>query len=183
VKLILKILFFLLTVFHTNIVEAKFIVFNRVVSEVKFIVDDIKSKNKSTVISENGFGICCKSENNLVDYKNWGKGIETVAAKTSSRIFNASTKQLQAKFKHAGDFGVTGNWNKAAAGRFNSAINQHINSTGVQTIQGTYRGQSVIHYVNPNTGLNVISSPSGQFISGWKLNPAQLQNVLKHGGL
>lgn len=85
-KIILKILFFLLTVFHTNIVEAKFIVFNRVVSEVKFIVDDIKSKNKSTVISENGFGICCKSENNLVDYREWGAGVEAVAAKTGITV-------------------------------------------------------------------------------------------------
>ncbi|MES2930368.1 MAG: colicin D domain-containing protein [Patescibacteria group bacterium] len=57
------------------------------------------------------------------------------------------------------------------------------NSAGVQAINGTYRGQSVIHYLNPNTGLNVISSPSGQFISGWKLNPVQLKNVLEHGGL
>ncbi len=105
------------------------------------------------------------------------------AAKTSSNVLLNTSRQLQAKFKHAGDFGVVGNYSKANAGKFSSAINQHINSAGVQTIQGTYRGQSVIHYVNPNTGLNVISSPTGQFISGWKLNPAQLQNVLKHGGL
>ncbi len=74
-------------------------------------------------------------------------------------------------------------WNKATATKFNSAINQHINASGIQTINGTYRGQSVIHHVDPSTGLNVISTPSGQFISGWKLNSAQLQNVLKHGGL
>ncbi len=105
------------------------------------------------------------------------------AAKGSSNVLLNTSRQLQAKFKHAGDFGVVGNYSKANVGKFSSAINQHINSAGVQTIQGTYRGQSVIHYVNPNTGLNVISSPSGQFISGWKLNPVQLQNVLKHGGL
>ena len=109
--------------------------------------------------------------------------IGRVAARGSSNVLLNTSRQLQAKFKHAGDFGVVGNYSKANASKFSSAINQHINSTGVQTIQGTYRGQSVIHYVNPNTGLNVISSPSGQFISGWKLNPAQLQNVLKHGGL
>ncbi|MDO6517797.1 colicin D domain-containing protein [Zobellia uliginosa] len=110
-------------------------------------------------------------------------GNSAKAARSSSQILNTTTRQLQAKFKHAADFGVTGSWNKAAAGRFNSAINQHINSAGIKTINGTYRGQSVIHHLNPNTGLNVISNPSGQFISGWKLNPAQLQNVLKHGGL
>jgi hypothetical protein len=105
------------------------------------------------------------------------------ASNTSSNVLLSTSKQLQAKFKHASDFGVSGNYNKANAGKFSSAINQHINSTGVQTINGTYRGQPVIHYLNPNTGLNVISSPTGQFISGWKLNSTQLQNVLQHGDL
>jgi hypothetical protein len=114
-----------------------------------------------------------------------GKAISLVslAAKTSSKVLLNTSKQLQAKFKHADDFGVLGNYSKANAGKFSSAINQHINSVGIQTINGTYRGQSVIHYLNPNTGLNVISNPAGQFISGWKLNPAQFQNILKHGGL
>ncbi len=101
----------------------------------------------------------------------------------SSRVLLNTSEQLQKKFKHAGDFGVVGNYTKANAGKFSSAINQHINASGTQVIQGTYRGQSVVHYLNPTTGLNVISSPSGQFISGWTLNPIQLQNVLKHGGL
>ena len=108
---------------------------------------------------------------------------EVRVGKGGSDVLSNSSRQLQAKFKHAADFGVNGNYSKPNAGEFNSAINQHINSPGIRTISGTYRGQSVIHYVNPNTGLNVISSPSGQFISGWKLNPAQLQNVLQHGGL
>jgi hypothetical protein len=108
---------------------------------------------------------------------------EINAAKASSNILLNSSRQLQAKFKHAADFGVLGNYSKANGAKFSSAINQHINSAGVQAINGTYRGQSVIHYLNPHTGLNVMSSPSGQFISGWKLNSAQLQNVLQHGGL
>ena len=108
---------------------------------------------------------------------------EMGAAKEGSSVLLNTSRQLQAKFKHAGDFGVFGNYSKANASKFSSAINQHINSAGIRTINGTYRGQSVIHYLNPNTGLNVISNPAGQFISGWKLNPAQLQNVLKHGGL
>jgi RHS repeat-associated protein len=105
------------------------------------------------------------------------------AAKESSRILNMTTNQLQTKFNHAADFGVTGNWNKAAAGKFSSAINQHINSPGVKIIHGTYHRQPAVHYLNPNTGLNVISRPNGQFWSGWKLSPEQLQNVMQHGGL
>lgn len=109
-------------------------------------------------------------------------GLVDDVAKSSNVVLN-NTRKLQAKFKHAEDFGVVGNYSKENAAKFSSAINQHINSVGVETINGTYRGQSVIHYLNTKSGLNVISSPSGQFISGWKLNSAQLQNVLKHGGL
>ncbi|HEX8576646.1 MAG TPA: colicin D domain-containing protein [Flavobacterium sp.] len=91
--------------------------------------------------------------------------------------------QLQAKFKHASDFGVEGNYNKANLAKFDSAIDQHMNSADIRIINGTYRGQSVIHYLNPNNGLNVITTPSGQFLSGWKLNPLQLENVLNRGSL
>ena len=118
----------------------------------------------------------------------WGKrGAAAVKAaqvgRGSSRILNTTAKQLQSKFKHATDFGLKGNWNKTAAGKFNSAINQHINSSGVRVINGTYRGQPAIHYLNPSTRLNVISTPQGQFWSGWRLTPTQLRNVVKHGGL
>ncbi|MEM6737166.1 MAG: colicin D domain-containing protein [Bacteroidota bacterium] len=99
------------------------------------------------------------------------------------RMIHLVIMLLDDKSRRVGDFGVTGNFNKANAAKFNSAINQHINSPGVRAIQGTYRGNPVTHYVNPNTGLNVISNPNGTFLSGWKLNPAQLQNVLQHGGL
>jgi len=106
------------------------------------------------------------------------------AAEGSSRILNTTTKQLQKKYlKHAADFGLSGNWNKTAASKFSSEINQHINSPGIKIIQGTYRNQPAIHYLNPNTGLNVISRPNGQFWSGWKLGPEQLQGVLKDGRL
>ena len=85
--------------------------------------------------------------------------------------------------KHAADFGLTGNWNKATASKFSSAINQHINSLGIKIIYGSYRNQPAIHYLNPNTGLNVISRTNGQFWSGWKLTSEQLKHVLKHGNL
>jgi RHS repeat-associated protein len=91
--------------------------------------------------------------------------------------------QLQAKFKHAEDFGVKGNWNKQTAQEFEEAVQQHIDDPSTQVIKGTYRGQSVIHHVNPQTGLNVMTDPSGKFISGWKLGTEQLRNVLTRGTL
>ncbi|WP_141733950.1 FG-GAP-like repeat-containing protein [Oligoflexus tunisiensis] len=106
-----------------------------------------------------------------------------VAAGESSKVLINSTRQLQAKFKHASDFDVLGNYSKANSSKFSAALNQHINSEGVTIIQGTYRGNPVVHYLNPSTQLNVITDPAGKFISGWRLNPAQAQNVLNHGGL
>jgi len=122
--------------------------------------------------------------------KQWGtmfgrEVTEVVAAKTSSNILLNTSKQLQAKFKHAADFGVVGNYSKANAAKFSSALNQHINAPGTQIIQGAYRNANnpVTFYLNPQTGLNVIASPSGQFISGAALSPAQIQGILTKGFL
>ena len=107
-----------------------------------------------------------------------------VAANKSSKILGTTTKQLQKKYKHAGDFGVTGNFNKANASKFNSAINQHINGANTQAIQGTYRGtQDVIHHFDPQTGLNVMSDLKGNFISGWKLSKSQIENLGRSGNI
>lgn len=105
------------------------------------------------------------------------------AESASSQILRTSTQQLQSKFKHAADFGIQGNYNAANGTAFRSAINQHINSPGVQVMQGTYRGNPVTHYVNPQTGLNAMSNSAGEFLSGWKLSPQQLQHVLTSGKL
>jgi hypothetical protein len=177
-KLFLKILFFIF-IMITTVGEGKSsTVVNILQKEISY------SFHQEPQFCTNHFENTCLNREKVVAYSERVISIEANAAEGgSSDILLNISKQLQAKFKHASDFGVVGNYNKANAGKFTSAINQHINSVGVQSIQGTYRGQSVIHYLNPNTGLNVISSPSGHFISGWKLNPAQLQNVLKHGGL
>lgn len=183
-KLFIKILLFVFVAFVTNVkVASATITFSNIQETTTSFSFQNETPKTIYKVIENDLANCCQNGNDLVDYRNRGERLEANAAKGGSNILLNTSRQLQAKFKHAGDFGVIGNYSKANAGKFSSAINQHINSAGVQAINGTYRGQSVIHYLNPNTGLNVISSPSGQFISGWKLNPAQLQNVLKHGGL
>jgi hypothetical protein len=101
----------------------------------------------------------------------------------ASEVLLRSSRQLHAKFKHAKDFGVVGTYSKANAAKFSEAIHKHINSQGVSKIQGTYHKQPVTHYLDPSSGLNVIADSTGNFIRGWKLSPAQLQNVLTHGGL
>jgi hypothetical protein len=114
------------------------------------------------------------------------EGVESALVNVNNNIgksLNISSKKLQMKFKHACDFGITGNFNKINAARFGVAINNHVNSPMVKSIKGTYRGQPVIHFIDPNIGLNTIFTLSGEFISGWKLKLPQLQNVLKRGSL
>lgn len=96
---------------------------------------------------------------------------------------NFSAQQLQKKFKHAADFGVKGNANGANLVKFREAIERHVADPATHMINGTYRGQPVTHHVNPTTGVNVIKDAAGNFLSGWKLNPAQLHNVLTRGSL
>ncbi|WP_419698989.1 DUF6443 domain-containing protein [Mucilaginibacter sp. NFX135] len=112
------------------------------------------------------------------------EGVTSQSAESSS-VLNFTSKSLQAKFKHAIDFGVTGNYNKSAAGEFSAAINQHINAEGTQIFQGAYRNASnlVDFYLNPQTGLNVIATRSGQFISGAKLSPEQVVSIMTRGFL
>jgi Colicin D len=102
-------------------------------------------------------------------------------ASTGGMDFTRS--QLQHAYKHADDFGVTGNANNAKLAEFQTAIEAHVRAPGTMAIPGTYRGLPVTHFVDPNTGLNVIRNAAGNFLSGWKLNPPQLQNVLGRGKL
>jgi RHS repeat-associated protein len=91
--------------------------------------------------------------------------------------------QLQHAFKHADQFGVFGNANKQTLAQFEAAIISHTKSPSTQTISGTYRGNPVTHHLDTKTGLNVITKPSGEFVSGWKLSPAQFQHVISSGKL
>jgi hypothetical protein len=91
--------------------------------------------------------------------------------------------QLQHGFKHAKDFGVNGNPNNKTLAEFGAAIESHVSAPATKVISGTYRGQPVTHFVDPGTGLNVIRDASGNFLSGWKLSPAQLGHVLNGGKL
>jgi Colicin D len=113
----------------------------------------------------------------IVDSK--GVVIDTLAPEGAI----TSTSQLQKKFKHAGDFGVTGTPNKANLQAFDNAIQGHIRSPGTQKVVGTYRGSPANIYVDPTTGLAVVTDVGANFISGWKLSAQQLWHVLNGGRL
>ena len=99
------------------------------------------------------------------------------------RTVTASARQLQRKFKHAPDFGITGPYNTANRASFAEAVERHVSSPATRAIPGTYHRQAVTHFVDPRTGLNVMRDADGAFISGYRLNAEQLRHVLATGRL
>ncbi|WP_199905979.1 colicin D domain-containing protein [Campylobacter concisus] len=91
--------------------------------------------------------------------------------------------QLQKKLKHAGDFDLPTKYTKENLLNFKEAIKEHMNATTTTKIHGTYRGQQVTHYLDKKTGLNVIIDNKGEFLSTWKLNNSQLNNLINRGSL
>ncbi len=102
----------------------------------------------------------------------------------ASTVLLRTPRNLQKLFgKHGADFGLRGNWNPSRAADASRAIHQHINSPGVRTIEGAYRGNPATHYVDPSTGLNVVADPAGNFVTGYRLGPDQLSDLLTTGHL
>ncbi len=64
-----------------------------------------------------------------------------------------------------------------------SALVEHVDDAATQEISGTFRGNPVIHFVNPRSGFNLMTNRDRGFISAWQLNPTQLLNVLTRGSL
>jgi hypothetical protein len=94
-----------------------------------------------------------------------------------------SRSQIEAKFKHAEDFGVTEQRGKSGFEAFEQAVSRHVGDPSTMHIAGTYRGNPAILNYNPSNGLVVVQSPTGQFISGWHVSPAQATNILNLGKL
>ena len=98
----------------------------------------------------------------------------------SDDIIKISGKKLQSKFKHASDFGIIGNYNKENAKRFKDVIESFVTSSDTKTIEGTYRGTiKGTHYYNPETKQWVFKDTKGDFVSGWKLLPSQVEDLTK----
>jgi colicin D len=99
------------------------------------------------------------------------------------RTITFDARQLQGKFKHAADFGVMGKYSREQAAHFERALRAHVEDETTLMIPGTYRGEPVTHFVNPQTALNVMRDGQNAFVSGWRLTPVQLANVLRRRSL
>jgi hypothetical protein len=92
-------------------------------------------------------------------------------------------RTLQHEYKHAPDFGVDGNWNKANGDAFKKAIQDHIDNAPVK-IEGTYRGtQPVTHYYDPSTQRWASVDADGQLVAAWKLSIAQAEYLVSNGNI
>ena len=95
VKLFIKILFFILTVFQTNIGEAQVVVFDVIGLEIQFAIVNVENKCRSILISENEFGITCKKERDLVEYRNLVLSAKVTAAKRGVQYSDDLVKAAQ----------------------------------------------------------------------------------------
>ncbi|MCM4509448.1 S-type pyocin domain-containing protein, partial [Escherichia coli] len=100
-----------------------------------------------------------------------GTGVEAVYVMLNDPLDSGrfSRKQLDKKYKHAGDFGISDTKkNRETLTKFRDAIEEHLSDK--DTVEkGTYRrekGSKV--YFNPNTMNVVIIKSNGEFLSGWK---------------
>lgn len=94
-----------------------------------------------------------------------------------------SRAQIEAKFKHAGDFGVAESRGKSEFDAFDQAVSRHVSDPSTMHIAGTYRGNPAILNYNPSSGLVVVQGPTGEFISGWRVSQVQANNIVTQGKL
>ena len=96
----------------------------------------------------------------------------------SSLTFAIQMSQLQKKWKHAADFGIsTLKQNPATLAEFGQAVASHLNAA--RTIKhGTYLYvPESSFFFNPVTNIVVVLDKLGNFVTGWKLLPGTPQFV------
>ena len=122
-----------------------------------------------------------------------GAGAQAIAPYAQALSFNQRSKPsqyttynrrtIQHEFKHAKDFGITGNWNNDNAMLYEQKIQEHINT--VETpFYGTYRSNmNVYHYFDSKTGLNVMVDYVGNYVGSWRLSEEQIASLYRNGNI
>ncbi len=108
---------------------------------------------------------------------------EEGAAASDLPELNAARSQLEAKFYHASDFGVTEPRGAAGFDAYGKAVDSFVSDSSTIRTAGTYRGNPAILNYNPESRLVVVQAPSGEFVSGWQMSEQQVLNVIERGSL
>jgi hypothetical protein len=108
-----------------------------------------------------------------------------VAAAQAARTpkLTMSRQQIEKKFKHAGDFGITEPKGASGYKTFADTIDRFVKDAETTRVVGTYRSQPAVLNYNADTRLVVAQSLDGTFICGWRMSEDQLRNVIERGSL
>lgn len=111
------------------------------------------------------------------------RGSGVVVAK---RVVVFSTKQLERKFKHASDFGVSNSRkNPKTIAEYKLALEDHLGDPATRN-HGSYLyvSDSMVAF-NPISNNVIVLDAGGNFVTGWKLTPGtpQYKNYLANGVL
>jgi uncharacterized protein YukE len=112
-----------------------------------------------------------------------GGAVTAGRADSSLPELTESRPQLEAKFKHARDFGVTEPRGTAGFDAYGKALEKFMRDPSTVRARGTYRGNPVILNYNPANRLVVVQAPDGSYVSGWQMSRAQLQHVISRRSL
>jgi len=91
--------------------------------------------------------------------------------------------QLEAKYKHATDFGVQEPRGGRGFEAFGQALRKFVSDPSTVRRTGTYRSEPAVLNYNESSRLIVVQSPDGSFVSGWRMSEAQWANVFEKGAL
>ncbi|OZD64229.1 hypothetical protein CH272_13610 [Rhodococcus sp. 05-340-1] len=91
--------------------------------------------------------------------------------------------QIEKKFKHAADFGVSEPRGSDGFRHFTERVREFMADPKTEHISGTYRGDEVLLSVNRDTKLIVVQGTDGRFVSGWEMSEDQMASVLSEGRL
>jgi len=87
-KLFIKILLFVFVALITNVKVSATITFPSIQETTISFSFQNKTPKTSFKVTENGLANCCQNEQNLVDYRDWGVGVEAIAAKGVPKLLN-----------------------------------------------------------------------------------------------
>ncbi|MCX8713383.1 hypothetical protein J3U57_12740, partial [Gilliamella sp. B3464] len=118
--------------------------------------------------------------------RNSGAGKGMGGNSVANELTGITQKQLDKKFKHAADFGITTTKKNAETlSQYETAIKSHMGDKATKPL-GTYGfvTDSKVFF-NSNTNNVVVLDKSGNFVTGFKITPGtpQYENYMKNGVL
>jgi hypothetical protein len=110
--------------------------------------------------------------------------VESILAREAlGKTLTISEASLQHAFRRAAEFGVKGNWNKAAGAEFGAALEAHVANPATQAIHGWWRGEQATIFFNAQNNLTVVRTAAGELWTAFRASAGQAQNLLRSGRL